>query len=84
MQTLDQLAEKVILPPQIDHALKSGFALTVSISGGKDSDAMTRVLHHMRFQQARGWNGDMILITSNLGRAEHQITPQYIEQFGGS
>lgn len=81
MQTLDQLAEKVILPPQIDHALKSGFVLMVSISGGKDSDSMTRILHHMRFQQARGWNGDMLLITSNLGRAEHQITPQYIEQF---
>lgn len=81
MQTLDQLAEKVILPPKIDAALKAGFALTVSISGGKDSDCMVRVLHHMRFRQSRGWTGEMILVTSDLGRAEHQITPRYIERF---
>lgn len=81
MLTLDQLAEKVSLPPPIDHALKSGFDLVVSISGGKDSDAMTRVLHHMRFHQSRGWGGHMILLHSDLGRAEHQITPRYIAHF---
>jgi len=81
MQSLDYLAEKVSLSPQIDQALKAGFDLVVSISGGKDSDAMTRVLHHMRFHQARAWTGRMILLHSDLGRAEHNITPRYIERF---
>lgn len=37
MLTLEQLAEKVALPSPIGHALKSGFDLVVSISGGKDT-----------------------------------------------
>jgi len=81
MQTLDQLAEKVSLPPQIDQALKAGFDLVVSISGGKDSDAMTRVLKHMWYGQARGWTGQMLLLHSHVGRAEHKITPRYIQRF---
>lgn len=81
MLTLNELTEKVALPSEIDHALKMGFDLAISISGGKDSDAMARLLHHMRLHQARGWNGRIILMHAHLGRAEHQITPQYIARF---
>src|SRR5687767_1300201 len=81
MQTLDQLSEKVALPPVIDQALRSGFDLVISISGGKDSDAMTRLLHHMGFNQRRSWHGRMILVHADLGRAERKITPTYVQRF---
>lgn len=79
--TLDQLVERIALPMEIDQALKAGFDLAISVSGGKDSDAMTRLLHHMRFQQQRGWTGNLILLHADLGRAEHRITPSYIQRF---
>lgn len=81
MLTLDQLTEKVALPVEIEDALKSGFDLAISISGGKDSDAMSRLLYHMRFHQPRGWSGRIILLHAHLGRAEHLITPRYIARF---
>lgn len=81
MLTLDQLTEKVALPREIDHALKRGFDLAISISGGKDSDAMSRLLYHMRFHQPRGWRGRIILLHAHLGRAEHLLTPRYIARF---
>ncbi|MBZ0307107.1 MAG: phosphoadenosine phosphosulfate reductase family protein [Anaerolineae bacterium] len=81
MLTLDQLTEKVALPTEIDHALKRGFDLAFSISGGKDSDVMSHLLYHMRFHQPRGWRGRIILLHAHLGRAERLITPRYIARF---
>ena len=81
MQTLDQLAEKVALPARIDQALKTGFDLVLSISGGKDSDALVRIITHMCYVQRRGWRSPVRLVHSHLGRAEHTYTLPYIRRF---
>jgi 3'-phosphoadenosine 5'-phosphosulfate sulfotransferase (PAPS reductase)/FAD synthetase len=54
--------------PQIQHALDNGAALIVSVSGGKDSDAMALVLHRAR--QHFRWRGRFILCHADLGRME--------------
>lgn len=58
----------VFLPPEIDAALKNGAALAISISGGKDSQAMLIAL--TRLYQPSGWTGPLFAIHAHLGRAE--------------
>lgn len=58
----------VYLPPEIDGALKNGAALAISISGGKDSQAMLIAL--TRLYQPSGWTGPLFAIHAHLGRAE--------------
>ena len=60
-------------------ALRAGAALVLSISGGKDSDAMTLTLLRQRSEE--NWPGEVCLVHADLGRAEHRITPQYVERF---
>lgn len=58
--------------------LRDGAALVLSVSGGKDSDAMC---HHLLDLRAReGWSGDVRMIHADLGsRVEWQQTPEYVE-----
>jgi predicted phosphoadenosine phosphosulfate sulfurtransferase len=37
---MNDLIQKICLPPEIEAALNNGASLVISISGGKDSDAM--------------------------------------------
>lgn len=60
--------KQVYLPSVIQEALAQGAALVVSISGGKDSQAMlmalvTAYVHH-------GWTGPIYALHADLGRAE--------------
>ena len=48
--------------------LAEGAALAISISGGKDSDAMLRHLHKMQAKQR--WTGDSFALFCELGRIE--------------
>lgn len=58
--------------------LRNGAALVLSVSGGKDSDAMSHYLLERR--QAEGWLGDVVMIHANLGsRVEWQQTPDYVQ-----
>ena len=52
----------------IVNALAKGAALVVSVSGGKDSDAMALALQRAR--QRFGWSGRFILCHADLGRME--------------
>ncbi len=56
------------LPPTIELALEREAALVISISGGKDSHALIRVLTHL--YQDRGYRGPILAVHADLGRIE--------------
>lgn len=67
-------------PPNLDplQLLRDGATLVLSVSGGKDSDAMCH--HLLERHQAEGWSGDVVMIHADLGaRVEWQQTPEYVE-----
>ena len=57
--------------------LREGAALVLSVSGGKDSDAMCHYLLERR--QAEGWPGDVAMVHADLGRAEWHSTTAYVQ-----
>jgi len=58
--------------------LRDGAALVLSVSGGKDSDAMCH--HLLERRQTEGWAGDVVMIHADLGaRVEWQQTPDYVQ-----
>lgn len=57
--------------------LRNGAALVLSVSGGKDSDAMTH--HLLERHQIAGWSGNAVMIHADLGaRVEWHQTPEYV------
>jgi 3'-phosphoadenosine 5'-phosphosulfate sulfotransferase (PAPS reductase)/FAD synthetase len=67
-------------PPNLDavQLLREGAALVLSVSGGKDSDAMCH--HLLERRQTEGWTGDVVMIHADLGaRVEWQQTPDYVQ-----
>ncbi len=67
-------------PPNPDpvQLLRAGAALVLSVSGGKDSDAMCH--HLLQRRQMEGWSGEVIMIHADLGvRVEWQQTPDYVQ-----
>jgi 3'-phosphoadenosine 5'-phosphosulfate sulfotransferase (PAPS reductase)/FAD synthetase len=65
-------------PPTHDavRLLREGAALVLSISGGKDSDAMCH--HLIERRAAEGWSGDVVMVHADLGRAEWHNTTEYV------
>jgi hypothetical protein len=59
--------------------LRSGATLVLSISGGKDSDAMSHYLLDLRASE--GWTGEVVMLHADLGRAEWHNTPEYVHNF---
>lgn len=59
---------EIYLPPVIQQALRLGAALVISISGGKDGQAMLMalVIAYIR----HGWQGPIYALHCDLGRAE--------------
>lgn len=68
----------VAITPQIERAMDQGAALAISISGGKDSQAMAIALADLH--RARGWKGECFLITADLGRIEWPETAAQIQR----
>jgi 3'-phosphoadenosine 5'-phosphosulfate sulfotransferase (PAPS reductase)/FAD synthetase len=67
-------------PPNHDpvQLLRAGAALVLSVSGGKDSDAMCH--HLLEHRQTEGWSGEVVMIHADLGtRVEWQQTPDYVQ-----
>ena len=56
------------IPPVIQQALISGATLAISISGGKDSQALLNALAQAR--RGCNWPGPYFTIHAHLGRAE--------------
>ncbi len=58
--------------------LRGGAALVLSVSGGKDSDAMCH--HLLDLRQQEGWKGSVAMVHADLGaRVEWHQTPDYVE-----
>lgn len=59
---------QILVPDVIEQAMQAGAAMAISISGGKDSQAMLNALAATR--QQRGWRGPLRAVHAHLGRAE--------------
>lgn len=66
------------IPPEIEAALELGAALAISISGGKDSQALLNTL--AAWHRERGWPGPLLALHSDLGRAEWKQTPEHVRR----
>ena len=57
--------------------LRNGAALVLSVSGGKDSDAMCH--HLLERHQTEGWTGEVMMVHADLGsRVEWHQTPDSV------
>lgn len=66
------------LPDHIYEALEHNAALAISISGGKDSQAMLIAL--MKVVREYGYEKQTFAIHADLGRAEWSTTPAHVEK----
>lgn len=73
-----QISKPVQTPLPIEAALEQGATLLLSISGGKDSQAMTSAL--VDLHRARGYTGEIILIHADLGAMERTETLPFIRR----
>lgn len=62
------MTQQVALPRQIEQALERGAALAVSISAGKDSQAMLSAV--CRLHRERAFSGPIFAVHADLGRIE--------------
>jgi 3'-phosphoadenosine 5'-phosphosulfate sulfotransferase (PAPS reductase)/FAD synthetase len=72
------MTAQVNLPAPILGALEGGAALAISISGGKDSQAMALAL--VELHRTRGWTGDVFCITADLGSIEWPETAAHVQK----
>jgi hypothetical protein len=72
------MTAQVNLPAPIAAALDEGAALAISISGGKDSQAMALAL--VELHRAKGWTGDVFCITADLGSIEWPETAAHVQK----
>lgn len=74
---MNDLWAKLTLPPEVERALAQGAALVISVSGGKDSDAMCQLLPEVH--RARGWTGPIALVHADLKDSEWSMTSEYVQ-----
>ncbi len=67
----------ITVPPAIVEAMQHGACLAISISGGKDSQALLNSLASLALE--RGWMDQVFAIHSHLGRAEWPQTLGHCE-----
>lgn len=75
---MNDLIQEICLPPEIEAALNGGASLVISISGGKDSDAMCELLPALH--KARGWTGKLALVHADLRDSEWSMTSAYVQR----
>ena len=66
------------IPNFVQSVMTHGADLAVSISGGKDSDAMLRFL--AKLHQAKGWKGSLFALFCELGRIEWLGVNEHLSQ----
>jgi predicted phosphoadenosine phosphosulfate sulfurtransferase len=66
------------VPPEVESALELGAALAISISGGKDSQALLNTL--AAWHRERRWPGPILALHADLGRAEWKETPEHVRR----
>ncbi len=75
----DVLTEGTSVPLDAIELLRNGAHLVLSISGGKDSQAMSEYL--IRLRKKEGWTGEVHFVHADLGRAEWGITEQFVTEY---
>jgi 3'-phosphoadenosine 5'-phosphosulfate sulfotransferase (PAPS reductase)/FAD synthetase len=75
---MNDLLKKIALPPEIEAALNKGASLVISISGGKDSDAMCELLPLLH--KSHGWTGKLALVHADLKGSEWAMTSDYVQR----
>src|SRR5258707_10581601 len=75
---MDDLLKKICLPSEIEADLEQGAALSISISGGRDSDAMALLLTALH--RERRYTGSLELCHCDMGRSEWSFTREYVRQ----
>lgn len=71
------MLSKLNVPAAVDRALRDGAALAISVSGGKDSQALLEML--VALWNASGYTGKLFAVHADLGRAEWHQTPAFVE-----
>jgi 3'-phosphoadenosine 5'-phosphosulfate sulfotransferase (PAPS reductase)/FAD synthetase len=66
------------IPAEVEAAMELGAALVISVSGGKDSQALLNAL--AAWHREHGWRGPLLALHSDLGRAEWQETPAHVRR----
>ncbi len=69
--------DKVLVPPDIRDRLRDGADLVLSMSGGKDSDALALALQELH--RLHGWSGRLHVVHADLGRNDWSQTTAYVE-----
>jgi 3'-phosphoadenosine 5'-phosphosulfate sulfotransferase (PAPS reductase)/FAD synthetase len=72
------MSRAVHIPEAIERELAAGAALVISISGGKDSQALARAVS--RLHRERGWTGPLAAVHADLGRIEWPQTPAQVRR----
>src|SRR5260370_20309262 len=67
----------LFLPPLVLEMLRAGMDCAISISGGKDSQAM--LVAFVAWFRAQGFTGKIYALHTTLGRAERTETPGFID-----
>jgi len=68
----------LVVPPVIQQAIAVGATLAVSISGGKDSQAIANLL--AAYWRENGLNNPIFALHMDLGRAEWLETPNHVDR----
>lgn len=68
----------MLITAEIQAVIDSGAALAVSISGGKDSQALLKVV--CEWHKANGLTNKLFAIHADLGRSEWAQTPAFVEK----
>lgn len=71
------MPRSIAIPEPIDTALRDGAALAISISGGKDSQAM--LLAVLAERERQQWPGEVFAVHAHLGRMEWPQTLAHCE-----
>lgn len=70
--------KQIQIPTEIREAVAKGAVLAISISGGKDSQALLKAV--MDWYRAEGLTNKVFAIHADLGRVEWKQTPQFVEK----
>lgn len=66
------------VPTELEREMALGAALVISISGGKDSQAMARAVSHLH--REREWQGPLLAVHADLGRIEWTGTAAHVRR----
>jgi 3'-phosphoadenosine 5'-phosphosulfate sulfotransferase (PAPS reductase)/FAD synthetase len=76
------MARAISIPPAITEMLSRGGSMAVSISGGKDSQAMLYSI--ARLHREHGWTGEIFAVHAHLGRAEWPQTLEHCQRIANA